>query len=191
MKTSFNSKDTREDSSRFLTPGENIKQYQQAIRETGYVIRNNMYKLQSMSGKQIPIEDISDGYPRQIELMKGIPYYCKIRLRDMRPPLVIKAKYNHGFFQSSLTFYGSYKVKYPTAQKNDLKKVGTPKIFKIMAAEGAELNSFSVLGDSSEWYYFQIETEKANKFQLSCNFPLKPDEKEIARKKLQLKLEYE
>ena len=74
-----------------------------------------MYKLQAISGKQSPIEDISDGYTRQIELLKGIPYCCKVSLREMRPPLVIKIKYNVGVVQSSLTFHGSFSVKYPNA----------------------------------------------------------------------------
>jgi hypothetical protein len=67
-----------------------------------------MYKLHSISGKSNPIEDISDGYQRQIELIKGIPYCCKVNLIDERPPVQIKFRYAHGYHQSYMNIYGSF-----------------------------------------------------------------------------------
>jgi len=57
------------------------------LTEAGRTIRNAMYKLQSISGKPNVIEDITDGYQRHVELVKGIPYCAKVSLIEMRPPL--------------------------------------------------------------------------------------------------------
>ena len=73
---------------------------------------------------------------RSIELMNGIPYYCKIGLREVRPPFTLKFRYSSEF-DSRITVCGSFVTQYPDVKNYQMRRFGHPGSFRVYAKDDA------------------------------------------------------
>lgn len=75
------------------------------MKEADKMIKNNLYKLQIISGGASGSELLDRDELRVLDLAKGVPFLCKIKIAEMRPPLTIHMKYLEG--DANLKMFGS------------------------------------------------------------------------------------
>ena len=106
---------------------------------------------------------LESGKDVNIDLIKGLPYNCKLSLALKKPPLHLVLKYDGPGF---IVICGSFKVKEPTLAKNHMVITGRRKLVKIGPMED-DAKEFQ-----NAFLYFSIEcSDERMKLVIRPTFP--------------------
>ena len=96
------------------------------MQETDAKIKNAVYKLSTISSSKPMVDEITQGERRNMELICGIPYNCRVLVTDRKPPLTVIIRYLES--NGKVTVYGSFKPN-PDEKQHEMKVEGVPKKF--------------------------------------------------------------
>ena len=135
----------------------------QILRKTDKSIQRNMFALQRLTGRRLPMEELISGRPTKLDLMEGIPKMFKSNLCFKPSPITLEIKYEDDN-EHWLDFYASYIYKEPRAGYCDFHKSGRMETIKIWPNNDEREENF---GDK-EWLYMSFESD--GKIRVTAKF---------------------
>ena len=110
------------------------------LYQTDVQIRRGVYELNQLTGNDDFIQTLLPGQVKNVEMLRGLPFCCKISILYKRPPLTILVNWTCPEEFCDLTFYGSFTTKEPNEKNHHYKKTRNLNIIRIRPpARGIQL----------------------------------------------------
>ena len=134
-------------------------------------IKTCMYKLQKLKGSEFYISLLQKDVDREIHVIAGVPYCCKVEVVGHKAPLNLG--FTH-FDNSDLSFAGSFTNKDPIKGNCDVFRKNRPNNIRAYLMMGSE-----VTFGRTQCFYIAFLSDFGAKFKIKPTFP---DEKKVNKK---------
>jgi len=108
-----------------------------------------------MEGNESHITELYPGETRAFDQIQGLPFYSKIKLRDLKPPITLKFRYET---PGKILLTGSYTHKEPNYHSNQFCTCTRQQVIKIFPVLDNTHREKHLFHPDAEYFYLCLES---------------------------------